>query len=74
MLIVEWLHINDKSKFIKFEDNFNPNEHFIQLENGSRNNNIALKKGTVKLMFCDMKGFEHSMYLNNVLYVPSFKV
>lgn len=39
---------------------------------GSRNDNIALKNGTVKLMLFDVKGIECCMYLNNLLYVPSF--
>lgn len=50
-------NINYEHKFIKFEDNFDPNEHFTELANGSRNN-IALKKRTVKLILRDMKGFE----------------
>ena len=41
--------INDESKFLFFEKNFNPNDHYIELADGSRTNNVAMKKGTAKL-------------------------
>ena len=51
--------INDESKFIFFEKNFNPNDHYIELADGSRTNNVAMKKGTAKLYLQDTDGNMH---------------
>ena len=51
-------HINDESKFVFFE-NFNPNDHYIELADGSRTNNVAMKKGTAKLYLQDTDGNMH---------------
>ena len=36
--------INDKSKFVKFDDKFDSNNHFIELADGSRTNGIVKVK------------------------------
>ena len=65
--------INDASKFVLFEKNFNPNYHYIELADGSRTNNVAMKKGTAKLYLQDTDGNMHGIYLQNALYAPSYK-
>lgn len=63
---------NDLSKFTKFDSNFNPSEHFIELANGVKTNNLAMKRGQVNITMVDENGNKYSGDLNNVLYVPSF--
>jgi len=65
--------ITDKSKFVCFDQNFNPNEHFIELADGSKKNNLALGKGTAVVKLLDVNDVYHDCKLNNALYVPSFK-
>ncbi|KAJ8046483.1 hypothetical protein HOLleu_05166 [Holothuria leucospilota] len=38
--------VNDQSKFIRFDDDFKPADHYIELADGKRTNNIAMRKGT----------------------------
>lgn len=63
---------NDITKFTAFDKNFDPNKHFIELANGDKANNLAMKRGQVNIALVDDQGMTHSGYLKNVLYVPSF--
>ncbi|PIK57781.1 hypothetical protein BSL78_05307 [Apostichopus japonicus] len=65
--------INDESKFVRFEDNFNPSDHYIELADGSRNNNVAIKRGDAQISLVDSTGNTQTAILENALYVPSFK-
>eukprot|EP00794_Sanderia_malayensis_P008499 gene8499-9408_t len=65
--------INDESKFVSFDQAFNPQKHYIELADGSRSNNVALKRGTAKLFLQDTKGNMHGIFLQNALYAPSYK-
>ncbi|PIK39827.1 hypothetical protein BSL78_23335 [Apostichopus japonicus] len=65
--------INDESKFVRFEDNFNPSDHYIELADGSRNNNVAIKRGDAQISLVDSTGKTQTGILENALYVPSFK-
>jgi len=40
--------VTDASKFDYYDKQFNPEKHFIELADGTKANNIAQKKGTVK--------------------------
>ena len=48
--------VSDDSKFIFLDKHFNPETHFIELADGSKANNVALKKGTVEISLCDSFG------------------
>ena len=48
--------VNDLSKFISLVEDFDPDEHYIELADGSRPNNIALQKGTAKVSWQDTNG------------------
>ena len=65
--------INDKSKFIEFDENFNASEHFIELADGTRTSGIVTGKGVALYKVHDENGTEREITLNNALYVPSFK-
>lgn len=65
--------INDDSKFVKFDEQFDPEKHFIELADGSRTNNLVIKKGDACVPLIDSSGNVQTAILENALYVPSFK-
>ena len=69
-----WYYIrNDESKLVSFQKNFNPKDHYINLADSSRTNNVAMKKGTATLYLLDIDGNMHGIYLQNGLYASSYK-
>lgn len=65
--------VNDITKFISFDEHFNPAHHVIELADGTRVNNIALKRGSASISLIDSNGNEQKGILENSLYVPSFE-
>ena len=63
--------INDKTKFLDFDQKFNPSTHFIGLADGSRAN-VVLGKGNAKVKLYDVNGNLQDVVLNNALYIPSY--
>ena len=64
--------ISDKDKFIRYDENFDPKTHYIELADGSRSNNVVKAKGDASVTVCDSKGVSHDIVLTNALYVPSY--
>ena len=64
--------INDDSKFIFIDENFNPEEHYIELADGRKCNNVAKKRGTATVDIRDEDGKWRKAKLENALYVPSY--
>ena len=64
--------INDKSKFIAFDGNFDSSSHVIELADGSKAN-VVTGKGVAKVKHYNVNGSSHDIILNNALYVPSYK-
>lgn len=50
-------HITDELKFIRFDNNFCAENHFIQLADDSRMNNIALSKGIFSVSLVNSDAF-----------------
>ena len=48
--------IIDKSKFISFDQNFEPGNHFVEFADRVRANNIGLKRGSICIYLCNSKG------------------
>ena len=65
--------INDRSKFVNFDDEFDSDSHFIELADGSRTNGIVQGRGKAQVLIHDSKGGKRKMMLENALYVPSYK-
>ena len=63
--------INDESKFNKFNDHFTPDKHYIELADGTRSNNVALKRGDVEITIMDTTGKLVNASLN-ALYIPTY--
>ena len=64
--------INDESKFSKFDDKFAPEKHYIELADGTRSNNVALKRGDVEITIMDTTGKCVNARLKNALYIPTY--
>ena len=65
--------VNDLAQFICFDKDFNPDEHYIELADGSRSNNIALKKGIAKVTLQGTNGKACNIGLEGCLYIPRYK-
>ena len=61
----------DDSIFIDFDDDFVPEQHFIELADGRKYNNLALKKVSAKICL-DTSGRLFDSILTNCLYIPSY--
>ena len=64
--------VNDQSCFIDTDPSFRPEDHYIELADGSLVNNRAKLKGTVLTQFRKEDGEFVNVTLKDVLYVPDF--
>ena len=64
--------VNDDSLFISHDSDFNPASHFLERADGSKSDNVALKKGTVELYLSDESGEIRPVHLEGALFVPSY--
>ena len=64
--------ITDKSKFINFDQNFEPGNYFVEFPNGSRVNNIVLKRVNACIYLWNTNRHICRCILN-ALYIPTFK-
>ena len=64
--------VNDRSKFISFDNAFDPRAHVIELADGSKAK-VVSGIGVAKIKLHDVNGSPHDLILNNALYVPSYK-
>ena len=65
-------HVTDMSKFTKFDDTLKPDKHFVEFANGTRANNVALKRGDVDITIIDCTGTPVKATLQNALSIPSY--
>ena len=65
--------LSDVSKFISFDENFDPKSHYIELADNSRVAGTVKARGDAKVSLCDVNGIVHEVTLKNALLVPSFK-
>jgi hypothetical protein len=64
--------VNKDINFVTTDQSFKLEEHFIELADGSKSNNLAKKKGTVSISLLTTDGKTVNARLENVLYVPLF--
>ena len=64
--------VNKGENFIDIDSTFNPKDHYVELADVNRSNNVAKKRGTAltKLQTVDGKLVEAK--LMNVLFVPTY--
>lgn len=62
----------EKNDFTKFDENFDPKSHYMELADGARMNNVALKRGDAKVLLLDVEGKCISIILKKALFIPSY--
>ncbi|KAK3784765.1 hypothetical protein RRG08_032218 [Elysia crispata] len=65
--------INDKDKFVCFKSSFGPENHVIQLADGTKASNVALAQGDATVLLQDHEGVNRELTLKNAFHVPSFQ-
>ena len=65
--------INDRSKLVNFDDEFDSDSHFVELADGSGTNGIVQGRGKAQVLIHDSKCGKRKVMLENALYVPSYK-
>ena len=64
--------ITEKDRFLRFDETFNGDKHFMELADGTRANNVALKRGDARITLKNEKGQLVDITLTNALFVPSY--
>ena len=64
--------LNDQTKFISFDRDYLPENHYVELANGMKINDLCQGRGTARVDIRDTNGKLRSAVLSNVLYVPTF--
>ena len=66
--------VNDRSRFITLDQNYKPRQHFIQLADGRRTNELVMAKGVALYEVLNCTGQVQEITLKNALYAPDFPV
>jgi len=64
--------ITDESRFISFDESFQPDKHYVELANGMKSNNTALARGDATVQIKDAEGRWINATLENALFIPSY--
>ena len=64
--------VTNDSCFTHLDNSFDPEKHYIELADGTKSNNVALKKGTASVSLQTANGKLVKAELKNALYVPSY--
>lgn len=64
--------IKDVKKFKKCNKTFQPEKHYIELDDRTKISGIALKRGNAKVCLLDVDGNYMTVKLKKVLYIPSY--
>ena len=64
--------VRDKTRFISFDETFNPKDHFMELADGTRKTGVAEKRGEAVIGLIDRNGQTVSVTLHNALWVPTY--
>ncbi|TWW54052.1 hypothetical protein D4764_0263800 [Takifugu flavidus] len=64
--------ITDVQKFLKFDESFQPQNHTVELADGTRTNGVALRRGDAEATLVDREGKRMKATLKKALYVPTY--
>ena len=64
--------VNDEEKFTSEDEKFKPANHFVELADGRKYNNLATRRGDVPIQIFDVNGKAVRSGLSNALCIPSF--
>ncbi|KAL6471867.1 hypothetical protein MHYP_G00205170 [Metynnis hypsauchen] len=61
--------LTDINCFTQFEEDFNPSSHYMELADGTRMNNVALRRGDAEVLLQDVRG---RVTLKKALFIPTY--
>ena len=64
--------VNIDENFSDDDPTLNSAKHYIELADGSRKNNVAVKRGTAVVFLRAQNGQLHEVKLENALYIPTY--
>ena len=64
--------IKDIERCKNFDDSFQPDNHFIELADGTKTNGVALKRGDAEICLVNANGNKESVTLKGALFIPSY--
>ncbi|TWW61432.1 hypothetical protein D4764_04G0000780 [Takifugu flavidus] len=64
--------ITDVQKFLKCDESFQPQNHTVELADGTRTNGAALRRGDAEVTLVDREGKRMKATLKKALYVPTY--
>ncbi|XP_057695561.1 uncharacterized protein LOC130917843 [Corythoichthys intestinalis] len=64
--------ITDVTKFKSFQETFKPENHSVELADGTRCSGVALKRGDAECYLIDNRGQQRKATLRNALFIPSY--
>lgn len=62
----------DINSFTRFEEDFNPSSHYMELADGTRMNNVALRRGDAEVLLQDVRGRSITVTLKKALFIPTY--
>ena len=60
-------------RFLKFDEDFKPENRYIELADGSRACVVVSSKGRAKIILHDVEGVAHDVFLEGALFIPSYR-
>ena len=66
--------VSDKKSFTDLDENYDGENHYIELADGTRYKGIVKGKGKAKFEIQTSKGVKQNIILENVLYIPSYSL
>ena len=64
--------ITNIDKFKRFDETFQPKDHFVELADRTRTSGVALKTGEAEVCLQDTEGRRVTATLKDALYIPSY--
>ena len=64
--------LSNKELFTEFDASFDPAEHYLELADGNRYNDLAKGRGKAIIYLNDIHGDSRPVTLRDALYVPSY--
>lgn len=64
--------ITDEELFTRIDKTFDPRRHYMELADGKKMNNVALKRGDAQIELLNSKGRYVKVALKNALFIPSY--
>lgn len=64
--------VSDITKFRSFDSSFQPENHSVELADGTKCSGMAQQRGTAVIYLIDDAGKQHTAQLRDALYMPSY--